>query len=261
MERFQGYGESPFQVCLVHGGPGAAGEMAPVATELYQRGRAVIEPFQTATTIRSQVEELKSIIENSAALPLVLGGFSWGAWLSLIFTARYPKLVAKLILISSGPLEQKYAAGILETRLARLDPAQADELKNGLEKPGGIIHPDFYRRFFRLIIEADSFEPVRDIPESDFNPVIYGKIWPEAQRLRSSGELLELAAGIRCPVFAIHGSYDPHPVKGVIEPLARTIKDFKYVILTNCGHYPWLEVKARDRFFQVLEKEIIEGLV
>ena len=28
------YGEAPFNIAVIHGGPGAAGEMAPVAREL-----------------------------------------------------------------------------------------------------------------------------------------------------------------------------------------------------------------------------------
>jgi len=34
MENPRKYGNRPYEVALVHGGPGAAGEMAPVAKEL-----------------------------------------------------------------------------------------------------------------------------------------------------------------------------------------------------------------------------------
>ena len=46
------YGSAPFNVAVVHGGPGAPGEMAPVAREL-SSFRGVLEPLQTATTVEA----------------------------------------------------------------------------------------------------------------------------------------------------------------------------------------------------------------
>src|SRR4030042_5728238 len=117
---FRKYGNAPYNIAVIHGGPGAAGEMAPVAREL-SSGFGVLEPFQKAKTIEGQVEDLIFVLEKNAILPVTLIGFSWGAWLSLIVAAKYPALVKKLILISSGPFEEKYSAKILETRVSRLN--------------------------------------------------------------------------------------------------------------------------------------------
>ena len=43
------YGSAPFNIAVIHGGPGAPGEMAPVARELSSL-RGVLEPLQTAVT-------------------------------------------------------------------------------------------------------------------------------------------------------------------------------------------------------------------
>ena len=98
------YGKPPFNVTVIHGGPGTAGGMAPLARELALR-HGVLEPLQTASTIAGQVEELKELLEESANLPVTLVGHSWGAWLGYIFAARHPGLVKKLILVSSGGFE------------------------------------------------------------------------------------------------------------------------------------------------------------
>ncbi len=50
MKNLRKYGEAPFKVAVIHGGPGAPGEMAPVARELSSVS-GVLEPLQTATTI------------------------------------------------------------------------------------------------------------------------------------------------------------------------------------------------------------------
>jgi hypothetical protein len=54
------YGKAPYRVAVIHGGPGAPGEMAPVARELSVM-RGVLEPLQIMTTIEGQVEELATV--------------------------------------------------------------------------------------------------------------------------------------------------------------------------------------------------------
>ena len=119
MTRFRKYGSKPYGVAVVHGGPGAAGEMAPVAREL-SRSRGVLEPLQTASTVEGQLEELASVLRENARLPVSLIGYPWGAMLGLLFAAGNPGFVKKLILVSSGVLENHYAADIMKTRLGRL---------------------------------------------------------------------------------------------------------------------------------------------
>src|SRR5438093_128257 len=96
------YGSPPFRVVVIHGGPGAPGEVAPVARRL-AAARGVLEPLQTADSVRGQVEELREVIETGATPPVTLIGWSWGAFLSFILAARHPMLVGKLVLVSSGP--------------------------------------------------------------------------------------------------------------------------------------------------------------
>ncbi len=80
MDNLRFYGSPPFRVAVLHGGPGAPGEMAPVAQELAHE-RGVLEPLQTAETVDGQVEELRAVLETHANLPVTLIGWSWGAWL------------------------------------------------------------------------------------------------------------------------------------------------------------------------------------
>lgn len=77
--------------------------------------------------------------------------------------------------------------------------------------------------------------------------------WKDAAELRRSGQLLELGKEIKCPVVAIHGDYDPHPAEGVQKPLSGALKDFRFILLKNCGHKPWLERQARSEFYRILE--------
>ena len=80
---YRTHGSPPYTVAVMHGGPGAAGDMAAVAERL-ARERGVLEPLQTASTLDRQVEELAAVLQQHGQPPVVLIGYSWGAWLSLI---------------------------------------------------------------------------------------------------------------------------------------------------------------------------------
>ncbi len=168
--------------------------------------------------------------------------------------ARYPTLVQKLILVSSGPLEGKYAGVITQTRLGRLCKREKDEAKYLLRKK--IEDPEEFARLGELMSQADDYDPLPLRHEgSVLDPEQFEKVWKEAAALRESGKLLKEAKKVRCPVVAIHGDHDPHPAQGVEDPLGGVLADFKFVLLQKCGHTPWMEKQAREPFFQALEAE------
>jgi pimeloyl-ACP methyl ester carboxylesterase len=256
------YGKRPFSVAVIHGGPGAAGEMAPVARKL-AASKGVLEPLQTGRTVGEQIEELRAALIKNSSLPVTLIGFSWGAWLSFIFAATYPELVKKLILVGSGGYEEKYGRKTNQSRMARFSAKEKLELKS----LGNLLdsHPVkdkdvIFARLGALFTKVDTYDPVpqgKDKAEKVVcSPEIFKSVWKDAAELRASGRLLELGRNIRCPVVAIHGDYDPHPAEGVEKPLLRVLSKFRFILLTNCGHRPWIEKQAKDRFFAILKEEL-----
>jgi pimeloyl-ACP methyl ester carboxylesterase len=129
------YGQEPFKIAVVHGGPGAGGEMAPVARQL-ATDWGVLEPIQTATSLDGQVEELHSVLEVHAQFPVTLIGYSWGAWLSYILAARFPKIVEKLILVSSGPFKEEYIEKLRSAGINRLNRAEKNEFNSTIQDLG-----------------------------------------------------------------------------------------------------------------------------
>lgn len=250
------YGDAPFSVAVIHGGPGAAGEMAPVAKEL-SLVCGVLEPLQTATSIEGQIQELQAVLGNHAHLPITLIGHSWGAWLGLLFAAHCPLFVKRLVMVGSGPFEEEYASGIMDTRLQRLDEQEqrlALSLMESLNKSDGRDKKATLTQFGKLMSKADAYDtlPLRDEMEAHCQEEIFQKVWEEARALRQSGELLRVGKQVQCPVIAIHGDYDPHPAEGVRKPLSPFIEDFQFILLPKCGHKPWVERAARDAFYRIL---------
>ena len=257
------HGRGPYSIAALHGGPGAAGEMRDVA-ETLSAAAGVLEPFQTAETIAGQIEELRAVLEEAAARPVVLIGFSWGAWLAFLYAGRHPRDVRKLILVSSAPFEDSCADGIDAVRRARLSDAELREIDGW----SGVLHNDAaaerdkvraLARIGALLARADAY---RLAPGTAASPIeasfrIYSRVWTEARELRRSRRLLALGREIVCPVTAIHGDHDPHPAEGVRAPLSQVVKDFRFVLLEKCGHRPWLEIEARAKFADLLREEAV----
>ncbi len=259
MENLRKYGKKPFRAAVIHGGPGAAGEMAPVARELASEG-GILEPLQTALSVAGQIEELKTVLQKHGDLPVILIGFSWGAWLSFILAAHYPAFVKKLILIGSGGYEEKYAGSVQETRWQRLSEAERAEAQSLIEIINNPAVKDKSMAFARmgaLFSKADAYDPLPCKSEVFSGQAkIFQSVWQDAAELRSSGKLLEFGKRIQCPVVAIHGDYDPHPAEGVQKPLSAILKSFQFILLEKCGHKPWIERQARDKIYILLREEL-----
>ena len=259
MKTVRKWGHGPYSLAVIHGGPGAPGEVAPVAREL-STVRGVLEPFQAATTLDLQVQELRSVLEEEAQVPVTLVGFSWGAFLSWMTAARYPTLVSKLILVSSPPFEESYAGSITRTRLDRMKSAERTEARaliGKMDDPAVPYKDNVLARLGVLLSHADAYDPVSFQDEAFHSQYdVFRGVWDEACELRKKGVLTQMAHAIRCPVIAIHGDYDPHPADGVNDPLSRECTDFRFILLKKSGHRPWIERSASEAFFEALVKEI-----
>jgi pimeloyl-ACP methyl ester carboxylesterase len=258
MDNLRTYGGEPYDLVLLHGGPGVTGELQPIARRI-SISFGILEPLLLSLSIKEQVEELHTIIQNHCNHPVVLIGHSWGAWLGFIFVSLYPGSAKKLIMIGAPPFEEKYSAEITETRLSRLTTEERNwlfraeqQIKAAPEKKHSIMI-----RYIDLMVKADSFDLIpADNDEMMFFPSVYYKVWDEASKLRKSGNLIKYAGNICCPVVSLHGDYDPHPADGVREPLSAVLKNFRFTLIEKCGHYPWKEKYAKDLIYKLIYKEV-----
>ena len=253
------YGKGPYNIVLLHGGPGAIGEMEPVAKHLSSKF-GVLEPLQSKYSIKELIEELKDSIQKNSDTPVTLIGYSWGVWLAVIFASIYPELVKKVVLISSGSFEQKYVSTMNQTREKRMtrgDRKTLEQLSKEFQDPN-TDKKETMMKMGELYNRLDSYSPIpHDLSSLILDLDMYNKIWPEASKMRETGELLEHLKQITCPIIAIHGDYDGHPAKGVKEPLEKHSKNSKFILLRNSGHTPWYERKAKSKFYDILE-EVLE---
>ncbi len=263
MVNLRRYGEPPYTIAVIHGGPGAAGEMSPVAHRLSSQF-GVLEPLQTAITVTGQIEELSNTLRSAGSIPIQLIGYSWGAWLSIFVAAQYPELVSKLILVSSGAFETKYVAALHSNRMNRLTSAERREFEELLT----VLHStapnpntdEKLSRLGELSEKTDSYDLLdvkSEAEDLEINGALFQSVWNEAAAMRSDGRLLTAVQLLQCPVVAIHGDYDPTPFEGVEQPLRRILNNFEFILLGKCGHTPWREKQAAEHFYQLLLKHLI----
>ncbi|MGD9211069.1 MAG: alpha/beta hydrolase [Desulfobacteraceae bacterium] len=262
----------PLKIVTLHGGPGEFGGVVNLAVTLSEK-YGVLEPFLTEDTIMGQVHGLKNIIDQHVSDKLILIGHSWGAWIAYIFTATYPLMVKKLVLVGSGPYEHHYYTSLKKKRNQRFskeDKQQIVELNKMLTAPD-IKTPKIKNKseilwqigaIFSKVDNIDLLEtPVTGVEKIDsqilnIQPDYFHNLLHEAMEMRKSGRLLRFADAITCPVIAIHGSYDPHPYLGVENPLKKHLKEFTFYLIEHCGHKPWLERYAHQDFYRILNHEI-----
>ncbi len=252
------YNRKPYRIALLHGGPGAPESITPLAKVIAKKF-SILEPIQSGYTSKAQVKELHELLTEDAELPVILIGWSWGAWLAYIFSSCHPGLVRKLILVSCPSFEGKYAGQMSRIRLARMSKDQKKKLRwlgQALRDPEGENKDKIFARYGELFDRVDSYErqAVKAIHKGQFR--IFKSIWQKASNLRRNGRLIEYGKNIKAPVSIIHGDYDPNPYQGVVYPLSEVIGDLKLYILEKYGHTPWEERYAKDAFYRLLSSII-----
>lgn len=253
------FGQLPVKMLLVHGGPGAHGDLRSLAQSLAHLN-GIAEPWQSKSSVDELIEELAEQIKETGTSPAILFGHSWGAWLSGLTAARYPELVSKLIFSGSPAFEEKYNQNLMDVRMARLTEEESEEFitrLRGLATLSKMENQESFARLNYLMKKADSFA-LADVPQpgGEIRMDLFGPVWAEASEMRKTGILLKHFSGIQCPVTLIHGKNDPHPVEGAVEPLKNISLNLKVKILSKCGHYPWLEQFAKEEFYTFLLNEV-----
>lgn len=252
------YGSKPYKIAAIHGGPGDIGSLGYCARQLANKtGIGVIEPFQSKYSISELIRELHWQLNDNISGKAILVGHSWGAWLAALLAGQYPGLVEKLILVGCPPLEDKYAEEITDRRLQNLpeeDRCIFTRIKDD------ISCDEDMRTMQALIAKSDNWclrGDCRQISQI-IDSKMYSQVWPEAAMMRHEGKLSSAFRDIKCRIYLIHGENDPHPIAGVVTPLLDLGIDFEAHILPGCGHSPFEEEQAGERFFGIA-KDIILG--
>ncbi len=256
------YGDEGPYVILLHGGPGAPGQVAPVARFLSARYR-VLEPLQRLSgdiplTVARHVLDLHDVLEGPLREgPVRLVGFSWGAMLALTYAARYPDEIERLVLIGCGTFDLK-ARRLYQDRMEeRMDDHDRQRIDNLVARLAGEDDPgrrnELFAQFGEIYTRLQSCNPLPLSTEVVVHDEVgFRQTWSDAISLQEQGVQPEEFKEIKARVDMIHGEDDPHPGELIYRSLEPFIRDIRYREIQRCGHIPWVEREAREVFYQLL---------
>jgi pimeloyl-ACP methyl ester carboxylesterase len=260
--RRHGTGGPP--VVVLHGGPGAPGSAAGLARDLAPDFR-VLEPLQRRAgtlplTVARHVEDLAAVAPERAAIV----GCSWGAMLGLSYAARHPGRVSLLVLVGCGTYDEAGRALLgeaLDERLGELGRRRLEEIQ---ERLAGERNPAARDAAFgelgQLVGLAECHQRIEGLeaPGDALPPDHEGfsETWRDVLRLQREGVEPRAFEAIQAPVLMLHGDCDPHPGPATRDLLRRFLPRLEYVGMERCGHEPWRERWARDRFLALLRERL-----
>jgi len=258
--RTRKYGSSKHYVVVLHGGPAATGDAAPIAQGLSDSFTA-IEPWQRGSgeeplSVARHVEDLRSLIAGlDCDSPPALVGHSWGAMLALCYAAAHPNTVGPIALVGSGTFDVASRVRMKEILRERTDQPLQQRLAEVAASASNAA--ELHMKRHKLTRDLSVYDRLAPWPENEeFEPLdvrAHRETWDDMMRLESDGTYPAAFARITSDVLMLHGDYDPHPGPMIYESLRPFIQRLEYRGLDRCGHSPWLERFARAEFFSLLK--------
>lgn len=253
---------------LLHGGPGAHHDyLYPQLLELATSHRVITYDQRgggksktddpTPITWRTQVEDLRLVMNEFALTSPVLVGYSWGALLAMLYcieasqqiehaTVTRMPIPSRLLLISPAPITREwrgqFEAELLDRqRGAPIQTMRAELAASGLRESD----PTAYRqRSFELSVAAYFADPRRAEALTPFRVTgrVQQSIWESLGDFDLRESLRSLARAVQLPVLVVHGRADPIPLASAMA-VAEAL-DATFVELADCGHVPYVEQPA-----------------
>jgi pimeloyl-ACP methyl ester carboxylesterase len=174
--------------------------------------------------------------------------------LILAYAAAHAGTVRALVLIGCGTFSLK-----ARTRMQEIIDARTDEnmrwclqsMEKEITDPGERLKRKY--EVIKSVFSYDLISDEEDELEIPFDHKAHKETWDDMLREQENGTYPAAFATIKTPVLMIHGSYDPHPGKMILESLKPYIPHMEYCELDNCGHDPWYEKQARTTFFETVQ--------
>ncbi|MGH3647935.1 MAG: alpha/beta fold hydrolase [Micromonosporaceae bacterium] len=185
-------------------------------------------------------------------------GHSAGANLAMLYAARHPERVRRLLLVTPSwrctDLKFDYEEWFAGMRQRSGEPwfaeayAAAVRTQEGTAKPDdrAAMAPLFYGRWDAAAAADYAFT------ESTRAPAAQEGFGAGDDAFGSPEKLREDLRGLAAPVLVLGGGLDPAPPPRLINELAQLFPQPKPVIQPNAGHTPWLDDPAA--FTSVLEE-------
>ncbi len=255
-------------IFVLHGGPGMTQDyLQPYLWELTanhqvifydQRGcgKSTGELNAESINLVNYIKDLDNLRKALNFDKIIILGHSWGGFLGLNYTLAHPDHVEKLILSNSlGSTSESFTL-FLEEYMKRMEPVK--EEMAALEKSPGFASgdPAIFKQYCKLIFSKYCYNPQNadklsmDYRQEDIVKFFQvHKIFDENLLMGVEFNLNSSLNRLKVPTLIIHGDVDPIPYS-TVEEMHNNIPGSDYVLLKDCGHFPYVEVP--EAYFQAL---------
>ncbi|WNJ17803.1 alpha/beta hydrolase [Pontibacter sp. G13] len=243
-------------ILIVHGGPGLdhsyiqphLGKLADGFQLIYldQRasGKSAIGPAQQIT-VAQLVSDMEALRDTLGIDQWHVLGHSWGGFLGLQYAAAHPNAVESLILMNSlgvSTADKQQETASLGNRETAEDSAETAKILQSAEMQSRsprafeqLFEVSFRKEFFRRELADSLHIHLSDSFVMQQRAMLQG-LGPELQEYDFS----EMAAELQVPTLLIYGDHDP--LMEISGPkLAELIPENEFVVLSECGHFPFIE--------------------
>ena len=196
--------------------------------------------------METYISDLEAIRKHFGFLKVSILGHSWGGFLAMKYAIAYPKSVDKLIVSNASPASSEEFA-IYRKEFNRRMSFQQEELekiqnsKDFLEGKPSVIE-NFYRMIFREVCyhakSADLLN-LRMTSDAAIKGLNVRKTLHESE-FSKPFSLYPSLRELKVQTLIIHGDTDSIPSSSA-ESLHRNIPNSKYILMKNCGHFPFVE--------------------
>ncbi len=243
---------------VVHGGPGLCQDyLLPQLYRLAENnliifydqracGQSTGDITPSTMNIETFVHDLDAIREALHFPKISILGHSWGGFLAMQYTIAHPERVAKLILSNSIPASLEEYTLFEQEKTRRLTPYQKELDAIHLTKAFAEGNPEIMEKLYRMFFSVYCYDPEKvqllNLRMSSSAYLRYSQVYEQFRNTlyKKYFNLYSALQSLKTPTLIIHGDADPIPPNAA-QKIHESIKDSQYVLLTNCGHFPYVE--------------------
>ena len=256
------------RLLALHGGPGAhhdyllpqmlrlADEYELVFYDQRGGGRSRADD-RAAITARTQVDDLRLVVEELSLDPLSLLGYSWGGLLALLYaieasTAGDAIIPRRLVLIDPAPLTRQYRTRFEDELARRQESEEIRGLRDELAGSGlRESDPEQYRqRLFEVGVAGYFADPAAARDLTQFR--VMGRVQQSVWESLGDYDVVSRLQVVTCPTLIVHGREDPIPVESSVQAAQALGTRARLVVLERSGHVPYVE--QPDALFAVISR-------
>lgn len=256
-------------ILIIGGGPGDVSDRYLSLCELLskdyqcilvdQRGTGKSAPAvfdSTTINIDLTLNDFEAIRKQLGLKEWTVLGFSYGGFLSSVYTEKYPSSVSSLITLGSMGFDFSIFRYFNDNIMSKLWQSDLDALKYWSDSVRYVADPH------HAIVETirakmpgyyfnreKALAMGKEMKDSDFDFTMGNWIWIDIEKKYMN--LGKTESNFDKPVLILQGRQDPLGESAAIN-LSKYYKNSKVIFIEKCGHYSWVE--QPEKVFSEIER-------